>query len=146
MKFLAQITIFFAVLVNGSAVVAQAQPVRDSSPLSPSRPLTKQEIADACNHTPGARLRLYGCTPQQAGMVRPAPVYVVGGVVHEMDTATRTLSQLCAWLGVDSASVVSVRVVRPDSAVARYGLKARGGAILIVITSDSSAKTPPATP
>jgi len=132
-----------AVATVWSVSHAHAQTARDSSVLSPSIPLTKQEIADACNHKPGARLRLYGCSPEASGIVRPPPVYIIDGVVRIVDsTATQSPSQLKAWLGLHPDSILDITVVHPDSAAARYGSRARGGAILIRTKPDRMQAKP----
>lgn len=48
------------------------------------------------------------------------------------------------WLGVDAVDVLDIAVLPPDSAVVRFGPKARGGAVLIVTKPDSVSRTPPA--
>jgi outer membrane receptor for ferrienterochelin and colicin len=70
-------------------------------------------------------------------------VYIVDGVVRVVDSsATQSPSQLQAWLGIDPDSILDITVVHPDSAAARYGSRARGGAILIRTKPDSMQAKP----
>jgi hypothetical protein len=110
-----------------------AQAVEDSTRRAASSQLwTAQEIADACSHRPGARMRLYGCKPEAFVSERGEPLYVIDGEALPTDTTgPRRLAREAKVRALRVEDIEEVTSIKADSAVVRFGATARFGAILI---------------
>jgi hypothetical protein len=118
-----------------AGLLAQAT-ARDSAAASPPRPWTDAERTAACEHRPGARLRLYGCRPDANR--GPAPLYVVDGCALSTDTSgAGRVARDTVLQRLQPGDIEDLQVLAPDSAVARYGAQARGGAVLIRVRQPS---------
>lgn len=110
-----------------------AQGVADSARCAPgARSWTAQEIHDMCAHKRGARMRLYGCTPEAFGRPRGEPLYLIDGAALPTDTiGPRRLAREATIRALRATDIEAITSLVPDSAVTRYGRTARFGAILI---------------
>jgi hypothetical protein len=126
---LACLAVTSACLTRG---VPAPAPVDTTRHAADAQPWTAQEISDACRHRPGARMRLYGCRPDASIPRQRDPLYVIDGVVLPTDTSgSGHLMREATIRTLRAEDVEEITVIKPDSAVTRFGPAARFGAIII---------------
>jgi hypothetical protein len=110
-----------------------AQTAVDSTRRATSAPhWTAQEISDACNHKAGARMRLYGCSPEAFIPRRGEPLYVIDGQPLPTDTiGPRRLAREGILQALRPEDLEEITIIKGDSAVARFGPTAQFGAVLM---------------
>jgi hypothetical protein len=97
-----------------------------------SPPWTAQEISDACNHKTGARMRLYGCSPEAFIPRRGEPLYLIDGQALPTDTiGPRRVARESILQALRPEDLEDITIIKADSAVARFGPTARFGAVLM---------------
>jgi hypothetical protein len=114
------------------SVVVHLMPMPSSGRgASNTAPMTELEIQDACNHKPGARMRLYGCAARPGDELHE-PSYIIDGVLMTRaivgPAAERRDSRIAAALTAQGAAVT---VLNQSNASVQYGIVAEYGIILI---------------
>lgn len=100
-------------------------------PYHASLGLSRQEYIDACNHKPGARMRLYGCA-KWVSELRPGPLFVVDGrPIPPRVSGWPFRRRYKTTIEIEPDSIAELHVLKGAVAVAKYGKKARNGVVVL---------------